>query len=148
MNIIEFLHSHELISIGSIEKKLGLTKGTIRMNRTIPEKYIKAIESILVDYGYGASMVGVHSTVITSAIELVKESDGVVTSHVMMKKGKDIVNREKKVKVIKIDEGAAENSEEVKNDDGDQMSAEVKREVLPSRWERYQQSLKNNSIKE
>jgi hypothetical protein len=52
MNIDEWLSTHEAISLHWIENKLGLSKGTIRKGRTIPERYIKDIEAILIDYGY------------------------------------------------------------------------------------------------
>ena len=55
MDIKEFIKTHDLITIGGIEKKLGLTKGTLRIDRDIPERYKGSIESILVNYGYECS---------------------------------------------------------------------------------------------
>ena len=52
MSINEWLIGHPLISLSSIERSLDLTKGTLRMNKTIPERYVKDIELLLFDYGY------------------------------------------------------------------------------------------------
>ena len=52
-SIKSFLKDHSLISISGLEKLIKMPVGTIRIsdNRTIPEKYIKQIGSILVNYG-------------------------------------------------------------------------------------------------
>lgn len=53
--IIDFLKSHELISIHGLEKKLGLSNGTISKavdgRRGLPEKYHEKIISELKKYG-------------------------------------------------------------------------------------------------
>jgi hypothetical protein len=53
MNINDFLNSHDLISISSIERKLGITKGTLRKDKDIPERLVQPITELLSQYGYG-----------------------------------------------------------------------------------------------
>jgi hypothetical protein len=76
-NIKEWLKDHQLITANSIEKLLNIPTGTIRINdkRAIPEKYIKQIESILVDYGYNSNVKLLDKII----IEPVKELDKPIT---------------------------------------------------------------------
>ena len=75
MNIEEYLNSHELISISSIERKIGLTKGTLKKNRTIPIKYVDAITAILKDYGYIPSLDNSEQTIIPEPIQTIKKKE-------------------------------------------------------------------------
>ena len=55
-HFVDFLKSHELISVHGLEKKLGIPKDTIRKakegHRAIPEKYFYEMGLVLVDYGF------------------------------------------------------------------------------------------------
>jgi hypothetical protein len=51
MNITDYLNKHDLISISSIERKLNLTKGTLRKDKDVPEKLVQQITDLLSDYG-------------------------------------------------------------------------------------------------
>ena len=54
MKIHEFLSTHPLISISSIERACNISHGTLRKGKDIPERFINQIASILKDYGYNA----------------------------------------------------------------------------------------------
>ena len=49
----EYLRSHPLISTTGIEKALGLTHGTLRKGKSIPERHLDKIAELLHSYGYG-----------------------------------------------------------------------------------------------
>lgn len=52
MTIVEFMDLHPMISISGIERELGLTKGTLRKGKEVPEKYRERIIVLLEGYGY------------------------------------------------------------------------------------------------
>ena len=55
--IIDFLKSHELISVHALEKKCGLPQSTIykaKNGRTLPEKYHESLIKELKRYGFKA----------------------------------------------------------------------------------------------
>ena len=52
MEIHEFLSSRPLLKIYSIEKALGIPRGTIRRGKPVPEKYREGMSGMLRAYGY------------------------------------------------------------------------------------------------
>lgn len=58
-----WLQSHDAISMNWIEKKLGITTGTLRRGRDIPDVYIERVGSLLSEYGF------VFGVVVTSVVE-------------------------------------------------------------------------------
>ncbi len=55
MKIIDFLKSHELISVHALEKKCGIPQSTIGQafkGRGIPEKYHESLIKELKSYGF------------------------------------------------------------------------------------------------
>jgi hypothetical protein len=52
----EYLKNHPLINITSIEKALGLTHGTLRKGKPIPERHLDRITELLRSYGYDSTV--------------------------------------------------------------------------------------------
>jgi hypothetical protein len=56
MEIKEFLERHPLISLSGIETALGITHGTLRKGKEIPDKFKEEVEGLMKGYGYGESV--------------------------------------------------------------------------------------------
>ena len=52
MELTNWIKDHNLISMSSLEKALGLSHGNLKFNKKIPDKYRPQIISILQEYGY------------------------------------------------------------------------------------------------
>lgn len=73
MDVNEWLLVHDAISMNWIEKKLGITTGTLRRGRVIPERYVEEVGKLLRDYGYSMDMVAGSGVVLKSG-EVVKNT--------------------------------------------------------------------------
>ena len=146
MDIKEFIKTHDLITIGGIEKKLGLTKGTLRIDRDIPERYKGSIESILVNYGYRKEF----------KIELIREE---------IKGSTDVIDVKinKKGEIVEVKKEKERNKTIIVNEDNIKEVVKELRKAIPEkrdkaeqaendrkekeRWERINKYNKNNGVK-
>ena len=52
MELTNWIKTHNLISMSSLEKALGLSHGNLKLNKKIPDKHRSQIIKLLEQYGY------------------------------------------------------------------------------------------------
>lgn len=93
MDIHEFIKARPLISYSGIEKLLGLTHGSIRADKPIPERYIQMVTDLLKLYG----SVEEYEKVMTT-----EEKGNIKLQNVNLCKGIENCPNQKPVKQVRV----------------------------------------------